>query len=225
MLTSLNSLLGHRIHAADGPIGVLDDFYFDDSLWVLRYFVVDVGGFLRRRRVLLSPVAVTGIDPATRAVSFKHSIDQIKNSPDIDTDKPVYRQMEEQLVNYYQWVPHWTPQHDLPEPATEPTPTGDTHLRSLNNVRTYTVMAFDGRAGSIEDFILDADDWRLPLVVLDTTHYLSKGHVVIPSTHVKAIRVEDEEISIGLYKADVEASPVFDPTRPLEEYLSSLASV
>lgn len=222
MLNRLEALLGHKIHASDGPIGTLEDFYFDDLQWVLRYLVVDVGGFLHDRKVLISPVAIVAIDPTTQTVSLKHSMDQIKNSPEIDVDKPVYRQLEEQLMNYYGWVAHWTPQHGLPEPQTEPVPTGDTHLRSMNNVCKYSVMAFDGRVGSINDFILDDEGWRLPLVVLDTSHYLSTNQVVVPAVRIKGIRVEDKEISIDMNKADVEEAPRLDSTRPLEDYLTSL---
>jgi hypothetical protein len=222
MLNRMRALLNHRIHASDGLIGTLDDFYFDDSQWIMRYLVVDVGWFMRGRKVLISPVAIMGIDAASQTVSLKHSMNQIRNSPDIDVEKPVYRQLEEQLLNYYGWVPHWTPQHDLPEPQAQAVPTGDTHLRSMNNVCKYTIMAFDGRAGSIVDFILDDNGWRLPLVVLDTSHYLSANQVILPALRFKGIRVEDKEISIDMNRADIANSPRFDSTRPLEEYVKNV---
>jgi hypothetical protein len=221
MLNHLKALLDNNIHASDGLIGTLHDFYFDDAQWVMRYLVVDVGKFMQGRKVLISPVAIVGIDAASRTVSLKHSKDQIKNSPDINVEKPVYRQLEEQLLNYYGWVAHWAPQHDLPEPQAQAVPTGDTHLRSVNNVCKYTVMAFDGRVGSISDFIVDDNGWRLPLVVLDTGHYLSANKVVIPAPRFKGIRVEDKEISIDMNKAEVAKAPRYDPTRPLEEFLKN----
>jgi hypothetical protein len=153
-------------------------------------------------------------------VSLKHSIEQIKKSPDIDLDKPVYRQLEEQLHNYYKWAPHWTPHSGLPEPQTEPVLTGDTHLRSMNNVCKYVVQAFDGRVGSMDDIVVDDRGWRLPLVVLDTRHYLSTERVILLARHIKGIRCEDGEISIDMSKAEVERAPAdFDPARALEEYV------
>ena len=221
MLHCLKELLGHSIHASDGLVGTLEDFYFDDAQWVMRYLVVDVGKFLRRHKVLISPTAIFGIDAANKTVSLKYSTEEIKNSPDIDTDKPVHRQIEEQLANYYGYVAHWMPQHDLPDPQAQPVPTGDVHLRSMNNVCKYTVMAFDGRVGSIVDFVLDDDGWRLPLVVLDTTYYVQVGQVVIPAIQFKGIRVEDREISVNLNKSDVENAPRLDPAQPLEQYLNA----
>jgi hypothetical protein len=223
MLDRLRPLLGHHIHASDDLIGTLDDFFFDDSQWVMRYLVVDIGKFLRGRKVLISPAAIVGIDQTSKIVSLKHSIDQIRNSPDIDVDKPVYRQLEEQLLNYYGWVAHWTPQSDLPEPQSQPVPTGDTHLRSMNNVCKYAVMAFDGRVGSIDDFVVDHNGWRIPLVILDTRHYLSTTQVILPALRLKGIRVEDREISIDMNKADVSAAPRFDPARQLDDYLKAIA--
>jgi hypothetical protein len=225
MLHCLKSLLSHPILAADGPIGTLADFYFDDSLWTVRYLVVDIGRFLRGHKVLISPVAIAGTDWPGKSISLKHSIEQIKNSPDIDVDKPVYRQLEEQLTNYYGWVGHWTPQRDLPEPQPIPTLTGDTHLRSVNNVCKYVVMAFDGRVGSITDLIVAHDGWQIPYLVLDTKHYLPVDQVVIPAQRIKGIRVEDKEISIDMNKAEVAKAPPLDERRELDDYLKSGACV
>jgi len=222
MLDRLKPLFGHHIHASDGPIGSLDDFYFDDAQWIMRYLIVDTGTFLHRHKVLISPDAIVGIDWDGKVISLKHSMKQIADSPDVDVDKPVYRQIEEQLVNYYGWVSHWTPHSDLSEPQSEPVLTGDTHLRSMRNVSQYAVMAFDGRVGSIDDFIVDHNGWAIPLAILDTRHYLTEAQVVIPARRLKGIRVEDREISIDMNKADVSASPHFDPARQLDEYLNML---
>lgn len=223
MLNRLRVHRGCHVHATDGYIGIVEDFYFDDMRWELRYLVVNVGKFPLGRKVLISPVAITAFDPAAQVVSLKHTVTEIKNSPEIDVDKPVYRQLEEQLVNYYSWVTHWVPQADLPAPDSRPAPTGDTHLRSLNNVCKYTVMAFDGRVGSIADFVLESNDWHIPLVILDTANFLLANKVVLPSSHFKGIRVEDREISIDLYKGDVAKAPRLDPAQPLEEYLKLAA--
>jgi hypothetical protein len=78
MLNCLKALLGHSIHASDGPIGTLEDVYFDGAQWVMRYLVVDVGKFLRRRKVLISPDAILGVDVVNKTVSVKYSKDEIK---------------------------------------------------------------------------------------------------------------------------------------------------
>jgi hypothetical protein len=223
MLDRLKPLLGYRILASDGHIGTLDNLYFDDSLWITRYLIVDTGTFLHRHSVLISPMAIVGIDWDGKAISLEYSKAQVANSPDIDVDKPVYRQIEEQLSNYYGWVSHWTPQRDLPEPQSEPVLTGDTHLRSMRNVCTYTVMASDGTVGVVDDLVVDLNGWSIPLAILDTRHYLPATQVVIPAQRLKGIRVPDREISINMNKSDVSASPHFDPALQLDGYLTGLA--
>ena len=58
MLRSLKELQGYTISATDGDIGSVHDFYFDDQHWTVRYLVVDTGGWLSGRRVLVSPLAL-----------------------------------------------------------------------------------------------------------------------------------------------------------------------
>ena len=40
MLRNVKDLRGYAIRATDGVIGHVDDFYFDDEAWAIRYLVV-----------------------------------------------------------------------------------------------------------------------------------------------------------------------------------------
>src|SRR5687767_2340606 len=55
MLRNIKDLRGYVIRAIDGTIGKVDDFYFDDEDWGIRYLVVDTGSWLSGRKVLISP--------------------------------------------------------------------------------------------------------------------------------------------------------------------------
>ena len=50
MLRNVKDLRGYAIRATDGVIGRVDDFYFDDEDWGVRYLVVDTGGWLSGRK-------------------------------------------------------------------------------------------------------------------------------------------------------------------------------
>ena len=52
MLRTAGDLKGVTIEAMDGDIGSVQDLYFDDRTWTIRYFVVDTGTWLLGRRVL-----------------------------------------------------------------------------------------------------------------------------------------------------------------------------
>lgn len=107
MLRTTNDLKGYAIHATDGNIGHVTDFYFDDEAWVIRYLVVDTGNWLSSRKVLISPIAIGNPNWTEKLLPVSISKDQVKNSPDIDTEKPVSRQYEMQYLGYYDYPFYW----------------------------------------------------------------------------------------------------------------------
>ncbi|MEO6538431.1 MAG: PRC-barrel domain-containing protein, partial [Ferruginibacter sp.] len=62
MERNIKSLTGYTIGATDGEIGNVDEFYFDDKDWIIRYLVVKTGSWLFGRKVLIAPQAVQKID-------------------------------------------------------------------------------------------------------------------------------------------------------------------
>jgi hypothetical protein len=107
MLRSMQDLKTYTIGATDGPIGHVTDFYFDDERWVIRYLVVESGSWLASRKVLISPMSIGHPDWAKKSLPVAISRDQVKGSPDIDTDKPVSRQQEIDYLGYYDYPYYW----------------------------------------------------------------------------------------------------------------------
>ena len=107
MLRSTDELNEYVIRATDGDIGHVKDFYFDDKKWVIRYFVVKTGSWLSNRKVLISPMAVNHANWEERMLPVSITKEQVKNSPDIDTDKPVSRQHEIHYLGYYGYPYYW----------------------------------------------------------------------------------------------------------------------
>jgi hypothetical protein len=101
MLGTVKHLEHYAVHASDGFIGHVRDVYFDDHSWVVRYLVVETGSWLPGRRVLISPISVTGVNAQDRVLTLPVTRQQVKDSPDIDTDKPISRQHESSLLGYY----------------------------------------------------------------------------------------------------------------------------
>ena len=46
MLTNTTNLKSFAIRAEDGELGTVEDFYFDDETWAIRYLTVATGGWL-----------------------------------------------------------------------------------------------------------------------------------------------------------------------------------
>ena len=81
MLNSMSHLTGAKLTAVDGDIGHVEEFFFDDHAWAIRYLVVDTGSWLEGRKVLISPYAVKhplGSDKHIHTVLTQH---QVKKKP------------------------------------------------------------------------------------------------------------------------------------------------
>jgi hypothetical protein len=107
MLRDMKDMEGFAIGATDGTIGQVKDFYFDDEAWVIRYFVVETGTWHSGRRVLISPVSIGPPNWADKLLPATITQNQVKNGPDIDTDKPVSRQHEMGYLGYYGYANYW----------------------------------------------------------------------------------------------------------------------
>lgn len=107
MLHNVKELVGLAVGARDGELGKVKDAYFDDQRWVIRHVVVDTGGWLSDRRVLVSPHSVRGIDWNDEVVNVDLTRQQVKDSPGIDTDRPVSRQNEIDYHRYFGYPNYW----------------------------------------------------------------------------------------------------------------------
>ena len=107
MLRNVKDMEGYAILATDGDVGHVREFYFDDDKWVVRYLVVESGSWLSHRKVLITPISVGRPDCAARVLPVSITRAQVKNSPDIDTDKPVSRQHEMDYLGYYGYPFYW----------------------------------------------------------------------------------------------------------------------
>jgi hypothetical protein len=95
----------------------VDDLFFDDETWTVRYLVVETGSWLASRRVLISPIVVVDAQPPRRSLSVDLTRDQVANSPDVDTATPVSRQMELKYRNYFGWPAYWVAGFSEPQAA------------------------------------------------------------------------------------------------------------
>ena len=107
MLRNIEELEKYDIQASDGSIGHARDFFFDDESWVVRYLVVETGSWLTDRKVLISPISIGHVEAGRKVVTVLLTREQVKNSPDIDTDMPVSRQHEVRYLNYYGYPYYW----------------------------------------------------------------------------------------------------------------------
>lgn len=221
-LRRLNELRRLRIHASDGDIGRLEEVYFDDNSWAVRYLIVNTGSWLMGRRVLIAPMAISNIDEASGALHLDLTRDQVEGSPPVDTEKPVSRQYEVEYYKHYGWLPYWDTAL-LPGPHIAPppplTPRGaeaqleNLHLRSTAEVAGYHIAARDGEIGHVEDFIIDDEDWMVRYLEVDTRNWWPGKKVLVALAWVEGISWAGGKVSIGLSRQVLKSAPEYDPSR------------
>ena len=106
-LRSAGEVKGYHIYAKDGDVGHLEDLIADDEAWLVRYLVVDTGDWLPGRKALLVPALVQSIDWVNRMIYVDLHRDQIRNCPAYDGTRPLDREYEVELYDYYGQPEYW----------------------------------------------------------------------------------------------------------------------
>lgn len=227
MLRSQKELFGYKIEATDGDMGKVHDFLFDDEIWAIRYIVVETGTWLKKRKVLLVPSAAGQPDWKTSTLPVRLTKDQVKDSPEIDTDKPVSHQAEVELHKHFEWTPYWiisvpgvvppVPKEIKEEAKKEAQKERvDVHLRSVKEVVGYHVQATDGGVGHVDQFIVDDTDWFIRYLVADIrTWLIFLRKVLISPAWIERVSWPDAKVFVDLTKTMVKHSPKYNPSAPV----------
>ncbi len=234
MNLSAKQIHDFTVGATDGDIGKIADLFFDDKEWIIRYLVVDAGDWLHGRTVLVSPLSVTGFDLNGKRMNVKLTREQVKNSPDIDTSKPISRQQEEEFTRYYDLSAYWggTAPYGTETAAGTDTESaekaaaplladsqerghaeeiqGESHLRSVRGVNGYAIQARDGDAGHLTDFVFDDQTWRVNYMVVDTSNLPGSKAVTLAPSWVRLIDLAQGRIRVDLNKETINKSSPFD---------------
>ena len=233
MLTNAANLKGLVIRATDGEIGTVDQFYFDDEAWAIRYLTLDTGGWLGGRRVLISPISVVHTDWQMKRLDVALTKKQVENSPNIDIHKPVSRQHEAVYLGYFaypyywggtiMWGPALYPS-GLPIPATvinealadrirkEST---DSHLRSNEAVTGYHIDAADGEIGHVEGFVMDDQSWAIRYIEVATRNWWPGKKVLVAPSWIQRVSWMDSKVYVGLSREAIKEAPEFLESVPI----------
>jgi hypothetical protein len=209
MLRSLKSLVDFGIQAKDGEIGSVDEFYFDDRSWTIRYLVLKTRTWLSGRAVLISPKSLGTPNWDRKVIPANLTKAQIEKSPEIQFHQPISRQVEEKLISYYGWELYWS----------DP----DVYLESSKDVMGYKIEARDGTIGLVTDFIMDDSDWRIRYMIVDTSEWLPGKKVPIAMDWLELIVPKEKTVRVDLLRDQIAKAPPYDPkTLPSRAYEKSL---
>ena len=164
--------------------------------------------------------------------------EQVKNSPDIDIDKPVSRQHEIDYFGYYAYPLYWggpglwgagthpnlmmpefvsTPSVVQPQvdnilddaPAT-PHQRGDPHLRSCNVILSYHIHASDGEIGHVQGLLVDEQTWAIRYMIVNTSNWWLGHQVLIAPELIHSCASSGQPSGVNLTQQKVKDAPPYD---------------
>jgi len=203
MLHDLETLIGSSVIAADGEMGSVRNFLFDDQSWTIRYLVVDVGSWLTRRAAVLAITLLERPEWTKKTFHVHLTKEQVRHSPDADTEKPVSRQQEIAMKEYL-GLPDSLEDSEFgllssSMPAGREYPLrshGDSHLRSTSDLAGYKVWARDGEIGHLKGFIMDDASWHLGYLDVKAGDWLHSRSLLVPTPWVKSISWADRRVTL-----------------------------
>ncbi|MGC9985693.1 MAG: PRC-barrel domain-containing protein [Polyangia bacterium] len=238
MLRGLKDIEEFAISATDGDIGRVANFLFDDDRWVVRYLVVETGGFLAGRRVLISPISFRLVDWGARRFHLALTMEKVKSSPSVDVNKPVSRQHERNYYSYYGYPYYWgyaglwgsaTSPRLLAAGTWNEVPTadseklGDVHLRSVNEVRGYHIHGKDATIGQVDDFIIDDETWAVRYLVIDTSNWWFGKKVLVAPHWASRISWAEANVYLDMSRQAIKDGPEWKSSVPISrEYEARL---
>jgi hypothetical protein len=200
-LQSVRRLTGSVVEAADGEMGKVCEFYFDDANWRVRYMVVDVSRWLLHRKVLMAAEVLGSPDTEGRIIPVAMTKSDVRKSPNINTDLPIALQHQARLHEHYGWELYWgaeglmwSPErgllasHEATNRNGEPF---DPHLRTTRIVLGHSLKALDGLVGEVYDFLMDVEDWTIRQLVIQEP---SGNLLLLPVEAVERISFEEKTV-------------------------------
>ena len=234
MLWKATALRGRPIAASDGKLGTVSDLLFDDASWLVRWLVIDTGKWLSGRKVLL-PISVLGhLKPGDKEFPVRLTMQQVKDSPTVDTERPVSRQMEASVYDHYGWAPYYgtgfymggygmgglgygglgnVGEREIAESQREK---DDLHLRSVAVVGGYHIHASDGDIGHVEDFLVEDADWSILYLIVDTKNWWPGKRVLVSPRSVSEIDWTTGLVNLDVDRQKIKDSPPYDPSTTVD---------
>jgi hypothetical protein len=220
-------------------LGKINDFYFDDEDWVIRYLEFDTSNWLIRRKALISPVALTAPDWKNKTIQTNLSQEQINNCPGIGVHRPVSRQQEIKYFAYYGYPIYWggnglwgeglypaglmsanskrDPQPNaVASKAYSIAQNDDPHLRSWEKVKGYKVQGADEDIGHITDFLVDEQTFAIRYVIVQTSDWWFGNQVLISPQWFSEVQWSDSTVIVKHTRDEIQSAPTYNSTEKLE---------
>ena len=223
----------YSIKTKDAEIGHVSDFYFDEDLFYLRYFVVDTEPFLLRNLVLVSPISLYSINQEEEVLEVSVTKEELEESPKLDSVDVISRQYEKAYNDHFSWPYYWgygssawavgpygVPwrDYDLMAVSTKANEkkqdlikeAKDNNLRSGKEVCSYAVKGSDGSEfGHIQGYILDPKTLSIDFIIIDTINYFPSKNILLRPEWVEDISWKSKFVKFPFSKEVIKSAPAY----------------
>lgn len=228
MLHLARKVTGAAVHCTDGEVGSLDDFYFEENRWTVRYLLVGTGRWSTGRRVLISPMSVQG-EWGRMGFHLNLTREQVKNSPEFQEAETLTRDYESGVLGYYGYPAYWGAANvwgtfDNPaalvtgpsiavtaeRTATATMDPEERELRSIKRSTGYHIHARDGEIGHVDDFLIGQESWRVRYLLADTSNWIGGRAVIVSADAFERVDRERGLLYVGATRDQIAKAPAFE---------------
>ena len=223
------------VRATDGDVGRVEQCYFDDLTWTIRYISVRIDDHVPSERIVLLPLAAFGKPNWEKQVlPVNLTLSQVRSSPHIEVDDHISRQHEIALHQHYAWPGYWginfyvppipeitsflastSAEADMRATSGEGIQKIDPHLRSIRDITKCRIIAQDGKVGRVDDFQIDETSWSIRYLMICTQYWRPKKRILLSPQWIKQVDWQDQQMFLNLSKNELKKCPEFDETKPI----------
>lgn len=175
-------------------MGRVRGFYFEEEGWGVEHLVAVAGNFLSNRLVLVGADRLLEVDRAGRAIRVDLARDEVRDGPSaVDVLYP-----KGDLGDGHHDGPTPARPGGLLEGAGPNGPDSAPRPKSAEEVVGYRVLASDGEAGHVENFLLDEEARGIRHVVVGTRGRYSAGKALLDPWWIARIAPRARTVHVGL---------------------------
>ena len=204
-----------NLSSTDRKLGRVTDLLFEDNNWSIRYLVVNLGSLLTNRDVLIAPAAIASYDLATNTIATILTSQQAIGSPELDSDRPISREYEQSLVDYYGWPIYWfgrdiqmKPQvlsrlasDDVTDAVNEESAS---NLRSATEICGYEIQSQNGLAGVLRDLVVNLSSWTIDFATAELQPWIPRDGAVFSTKWISQVDWASQHINVDVSEAVLE---------------------
>jgi hypothetical protein len=209
MNRSVKHLHTYTLLSRDSELGSIEEMYFDDEKWTIRYILASLEEVPEKDRAVVSPVSVDEVDWKSRMIVVDLSRDVVAGSPKIDPQEPIGREKERQLSRYYGIPFYWAGvglwgNHVYPGLLAgesfeeEECSDGENHVHGTKEAFGYRIQATDGEIGRVDDLVVEEKTWEILFLVIDTGNWLPGKKVIVDTHWIDEVNWHQGTVTVNL---------------------------